>query len=49
MSKKKKGKAPKKKISEGQAIAITVLLFAAGLIAFIYALKFIIGYFFPDL
>jgi len=49
MNKKKNNKAPKKKISEGQAIAITVLLFAAGLIAFIYVLKFVIEYFFPNL
>lgn len=49
MTKKKKGKRPKKKISEGQAIAITVLLFAIGLIAGIYALKFIFDYFFPGI
>jgi len=48
MSKKKKGKPTQKKLSEGQAIAITVLLFAAGVIALIYALKFIVEYFFPN-
>ncbi|MGD8427554.1 MAG: hypothetical protein PVH63_07970 [Balneolaceae bacterium] len=49
MSKKKKVRPPKKKLSEGQAIAITVLLFAVGLIAFIYAIKYVIDFFFPNL
>jgi len=49
MTKKKKEKVHNKKISEGQAIAITVMLFAVGLIASIYALKFIINFFFPNI
>lgn len=48
MSKKKKGKT-KKGLSEGKAIAVAVILFAGGLIALIYILQFIIGYFFPNL
>ncbi|MDZ7660289.1 hypothetical protein [Fodinibius sp.] len=41
--------AKKKKDSEGKTIAIAVILFAAGLVALIYAIQFIIGYFFPNL
>jgi hypothetical protein len=39
----------KKKDSEGKTIAIAVILFAAGLVALIYAIQFIVGYFFPNL
>lgn len=46
MSKKKNSKS---NLSEGQAIAVAVILFAAGLIALIYVLQFIVGYFFPNL
>ncbi|WP_255233374.1 hypothetical protein [Aliifodinibius salipaludis] len=41
--------ASKKKDSEGKTIAIAVILFAAGLVALIYAIQFIIGFFFPNL
>jgi hypothetical protein len=46
--KKKTGNSTKKKMSEGKVIAVTVLLFGAGLIVFIYALKLIFNYFFPN-
>lgn len=39
----------KKKDSEGKTIAIAVILFAVGLVALIYAIQFIINYFFPNL
>lgn len=45
---KKKQNNSKKSLSEGKAITIAVLLFAAGLVALIYAVQFIIGYFFPN-
>lgn len=45
---KKKKNTSKNNISEGKAIAIAVILFAAGLVALIYAIQFIIGYFFPN-
>ena len=48
MAKKKKDSTSKKEMSEGKAITIAVLLFAAGLVAFIYAIQFIIDYFFPN-
>lgn len=48
MGKKKKSPNPKKEMSEGKAITITVLLIAAGLIALVYAVQFIFGYFFPN-
>ncbi len=48
MGKKNKQSPPQKEMSEGKAIAITVLLVAAGLIAFIFAIQFLIGYLFPN-
>lgn len=41
--------AKKKKDSEGKTIAIAVILFAAGVVVLIYAVQFIINYFFPNL
>lgn len=41
--------ASKKKDSEGKTIAIAVILFAAGLVALVYAIQFIINFFFPNL
>jgi uncharacterized membrane protein len=49
MSKKNNKPTSKKEMSEGKAIAITVLLFAVGLIAAVYAVQFVIDYFFPNL
>jgi len=48
MGKKKKKSPPKKEMSEGKAIAITVLLIAAGLIALIFGIQYLIGYLFPN-
>ncbi len=49
MGKKKNKPTSKKEMSEGKAIAVTVLLFAVGLIAAVYAIQFVINYFFPNL
>lgn len=49
MGKKNNKSTSKKEMSEGKAIALTVLLFALGLIATVYALQYIINYFFPNL
>jgi len=49
MSKKKKKVTPKKGMSESNAIIISVLLFTGGLVGAIFALKYVVGYFFPDL
>lgn len=46
--KKKTETSPKKEMSEGKAIAISVLLFGAGLIVLIYVLQLLFGYFFPN-
>ncbi|SHF86742.1 hypothetical protein SAMN05443144_11468 [Fodinibius roseus] len=43
----KKKSPPRKEMSEGKAIAISVLLFTAGAVALVYAIKFLINYFFP--
>lgn len=43
----KKESPPKKEMSEGKAIAISVLLFTAGAVVLVYAIKFLINYFFP--
>lgn len=40
--------AAKNKDSEGKTIALAVILFAVGIVALIYAVQFIIGYFFPN-
>lgn len=40
--------AAKNKDSEGKTIAIAVILFAVGVVALIYAIQFIVGYFFPN-
>jgi hypothetical protein len=49
MSKKKKGSSTQKKeLSEGQTIAIAVVLFAVGLVALIYGVQFLINNFFPN-
>lgn len=44
---KKKKSPPKKEMSEGRAIALSVLLFTAGAAVLVYAVKFLISYFFP--
>lgn len=36
-------------MSEGKAIVLSVLLFTAGAVALVYALKYLINYFFPGL
>lgn len=38
----------KKKDSEGKTIAMAVIIFAVGVVAIIYAIQFIINYFFPN-
>jgi hypothetical protein len=48
MSKEKKGNSLKKELSEGQTIAIAVLVLAAGLIALVFGVQFLIEYFFPN-
>lgn len=48
MGKKKNKPATGKEMSEGKAIALTVLLIAIGLIAIIYGIQFIVNYFFPN-
>lgn len=37
-----------KELSEGQTIAIAVILFAIALVALVYGVQFLIGYFFPN-
>lgn len=44
---KKKKPSSRKGLSEGKAIAISVLLFTGGIVLVVYALKFLINYFFP--
>ena len=46
---KAKSNPPKKEMSEGKAIALSVLLLTLGLIGAGYLLKWIISYFFPGL
>lgn len=46
---KKNNSSKDKEMSEGQAIAVTVLLIALGLTASVFAIQYIIGYFFPNL
>lgn len=46
---KAKSKPPKKEMSEGKAIALSVLLITLGVIAAGYVLQLIINYFFPGL
>ncbi|MGK7368933.1 MAG: hypothetical protein ACNS64_01860 [Candidatus Halalkalibacterium sp. M3_1C_030] len=46
---KAKSNPPKKEMSEGKAIALSVLILTLGLIAAGYLLKWIISYFFPGL
>ncbi|MDZ7680211.1 MAG: hypothetical protein U5J63_00530 [Fodinibius sp.] len=48
MSKKKKGNSLKKELSEGQTIAIAVLVLAAGLVALVFGAQFLIEYLFPN-
>ena len=43
----KKKSPPRKEISEGKAIAISVLLFTAGAVALVYAFNFLFNFFFP--
>lgn len=43
----KKKSPPRKEMSEGKAIAISVLMFTAGAVTLVYAIKFLINYFFP--
>lgn len=47
-SKKIKGK-PKKELSEGKAIALSVLLFVGAAVIGYYVLKFLADFFFPNL
>lgn len=44
---KKKKSPPKKEISDGKAIAISVLLFTTGAVVLIYVITVLFGYFFP--
>lgn len=46
---KGKSRSPKKELSEGKAIALSVLFLTVGIIVAGYALKIIIEYFFPGL
>lgn len=46
---KAKSNPPKKEMSEGKAIALSVLLLTVGVIAVGYLLKLVISYFFPGL
>lgn len=48
MAKKKASKKKKKEMTEGQAITITVLLIAGGIVAVIYAVQFIFSSLFPS-
>lgn len=48
MAKKKKGNTSNKGLSEGQTIAVAVLIFAAALVALIYGVQFLVEYFFPN-
>jgi len=43
---KRKKEIPKKEMSEGKTIALAVLLLTGGIVALVYGLKFLIGYFF---
>lgn len=47
MSKKKKGSA-KNELSEGQTIAVAVIVIAIGLVALIYGVQYLFNYFFPN-
>ena len=50
MGKSKKIKEnPKKELSEGKAIALSVFLFVGAAIAGYYILKFLVDFFFPNL
>jgi len=49
MSTSKKKKGADKELSEGTAIALTVLLFVAAIIAGYFLLKFVADFFFPNL
>lgn len=44
---KSRSKPPKKEMSEGKAIALTVLLITAGVVAAVYLIKLVLSYFFP--
>lgn len=46
MSKKKE--SSKIELSEGQTIAIAVIVFAVGLVALIYGVQYLFNYFFPN-
>ncbi len=46
---KAQSKPPKKEMSEGKAIALSVLLITLGVIAAGYLIQLIISYFFPGL
>ena len=46
---KAKSQPPKKEMSEGKALALSVLLITVGVITAGYILKLIISYFFPGL
>ena len=48
MAKKKKGNTSNKGLSEGQTIAVAVLIFAVALVALIYGVQFLFEYFFPN-
>lgn len=48
MAKKKKDQKSKKGLSEGQTIAVAVLILAAGITALIFGVQFLIEYFFPN-
>lgn len=46
---KARSKPPRKEMSEGKAIALTVLLVTAGIIAAGYLIKWVLSFFFPGL
>ncbi len=46
---KARSKPPKKELSEGTAIIITVFLVTAGLIGFYFLIKLALDFFFPGL
>jgi len=48
MAKQNKESSSKKGLSEGQTIAVAVLILAAGLIAVIFGVQFLVEYFFPN-
>lgn len=48
MAKKKKNNSSKIELSEGQTIAVAVIVIALGLVALIFGVQYLIDYFFPN-